>query len=145
MFDDGEYSTKVYINTGYVDNFDPDDPELINKCIDLKNTAQPVLYKNLENISDIYIGNGVLATLGYQYSTKSYDIERESGSDVQVKMVKYNEELENYQNAVKTYSEGPDPIVEYYDKIKDAYDEYVEALTDYINNSEKEVEDDAEE
>ena len=131
LFDNGNYSTKVYINTGHVSGFDINDEEFANKGIDLADTVQPVLYQNIEGITDIYIGNGVLATLGYQYSTTTYAFEQEQ--EILTLKNNYENSVANYKNAIAKYTDGaPDPADVYEKIIQENYKKYIKALDERI-------------
>ena len=73
-----ELDTKVYINTGdrrtlsaeTKNNFD-----LTGRTIDVSEQLQPIVYFDLDDLTDIYIGNGVLLSMSYQTLITTYHIE----------------------------------------------------------------------
>ena len=74
------YSTRVYMNTGESPKLSAAKKIALDEAgdyIDVAVSPQPVLYRDLDFIHDLYIGTGVLATLGYQTVITTYAFEAE--------------------------------------------------------------------
>ncbi len=102
MFDNNTYSTKVYFNTGELngltlgENGEP----TASPYVDLRDAVQPALYLNLDRLTDFYIGNGILATITYTYSTTSYEFEDSESNILDAKDL-YERGLARYAEYVK--------------------------------------------
>lgn len=107
LLDSGEYSTKVYFNTGYEDGLPTTDEELkaLESCtVDVGNSMQPIIYRDIDELTDMYIGNGVIATLGYQYSTTDYNFEDTVGSEIYILKTAYKNAVARYEAVREKYS-----------------------------------------
>lgn len=120
-----KFSTKIYINTADNDVLKYATQQQLNKLhfnhdsgnwedagvegavIDVADSIQPILYHNLDKINNLYIGNGVLATLSYQTAIVTYSFESEP--EVAGWKYRYEYYLNLLQQARKNYTSGDDP------------------------------------
>jgi hypothetical protein len=102
MFSGEDDDFKAYINTSILDGIEWNAPELEPYCVDLSEAIQPVIYYDIVNLSDLYIGRGLLATLGYTYYVVDYQFE--DVDDAYNAKILYNKGLTTYQELVKSYS-----------------------------------------
>lgn len=144
MFTDETYSTKVYMNTGDINGLTETS---INNgpTADLADVVQPIIYLDLDRLTDFYIGNGVLATLTYTYSNTSYGFETNE-EDVKNLKLAYDKGLARYKNVVKncdstmaadpsqqlaTEEDGTTSDKTWHDWLHAAYDEYIAKIAEY--------------
>ena len=91
---DDRFNTKIYMNTPNDNKLEDStrqdldslrfntssgawQPDIDGAVIDVGDSVQPVLYHNLDKINNLYIGNGILATLSYQVLIVTYSFENE--------------------------------------------------------------------
>ena len=134
LFDEGQYSTCAYINTGLLDGLplDEDGQPLVTEYINLEDATQPAAYVDLDKITDMYIGNGLMVTLGYSYSTTGYKFETEP-SVYPFKNL-YESAVKNYHDAIESYNDTSytDPADTWQPLINTAYANFINALTTRI-------------
>ena len=121
---DDRFNTKVYMNTSDDDKledstrqdldslrFNTDSgawqPDIDGAVIDVGDSVQPVLYHNLDKINNLYIGNGILATLSYQVAIVTYSFENEP--EIAGWKYRYQYYLDNLQKSRAEYIGGVDP------------------------------------
>ena len=132
LFDSGEYSTRVYFNTGDLDGVNIDASEYV----DLADMKQSALYLDIDTLTDMYVGNGVIATLTYTYSVTTYTFEEEDA--LIIKRSEYTDAIDAYNTAIKNYVgwDAPDPADALSSEgsytlgelVKQKYKEYIEVL-----------------
>ena len=87
-----DYDTKVWINT------DPQSDEYI----DLAETAQSIIYYDIDEIQSLYISNGIICALSYKEIETSYNFENER--DIANLKQQYTTAIMQYQQAVKNWT-----------------------------------------
>ena len=153
-----DYSTRVYMNTG-------ESPELSiakkitldedGDYIDVAVSPQPVLYRDLDVIHDLYIGTGVLATLGYQTVVTTYAFEAEGSISKKKRNANKKTGYLDYIDAAaqaradydkgsgSVYSPDPDSVIiknnkTYPQLIASSYESFITALEDRIADWDRE-------
>lgn len=127
------YSTKVYFNTG-INNFDFNAENNDIDYIDLADMVQPVLYTDIDSLDNLYIGNGLIANLSYQYLVTNYSFEEEQELYDQKKT--YEDAINGYISTIKNYNDInlDDPA----DSIANAYGQSVNMTwKEYIREQRK--------
>ena len=151
-----ELDTKVYINTGDRDELSAATKELFDlshQTIDVNNALQPIVYYDIDNLTDIYIGDGVLMSMSYQLLITTYNIETHQ---TLFNLQRFYKQCQtDLENAIKTFDalqldpEAIDPGDEeasYYDPFTDrtwsqsrnewvsySYENYINAFLDYMS------------
>lgn len=98
--------TCAYINTEAVDEPDWEDS---THCIDLLYSSQPAIYYDLDLLQSLYIGDGLIATVGYQYARRTYQSDNQGA--IYIRRQQYEQGLAQYLAAVKNYTiDQPDPL-----------------------------------
>lgn len=114
----------------------------IGTKINVADSIQPVLYHNLDKITNLYIGNGVLATISYQTIVSNYTFEKEN-SEVEALKRKYEKYLSLLQSNRSRYTGGNiDPDLMNYTEngstktylqwVLDSYQELIDGLNGAI-------------
>jgi hypothetical protein len=93
----------AYINTGYTNNIDMTDKSIAEHCIDLTEAIQPIIYYDINNLTDLYLGNGLMATFSYSYFTTSYAFENQGNAHTWQRI--YDISLETYNELVANYDD----------------------------------------
>ena len=97
---------------------------------------QSALYLDIDTLTDMYVGNGVIATLTYTYSVTTYTFEEEDA--LIIKRSEYTDAIDAYNTAIKNYVgwDAPDPVDALSSEgsytlgelVKQKYKEYIEVL-----------------
>lgn len=103
VFVGNEYSMCAYINTGYISDIDMTDESIAEHCIDLTEAIQPIIYYDINNLTDLYLGNGLMATFSYSYFTTSYAFENQGNAHTWQRI--YDISLETYNELVANYDD----------------------------------------
>lgn len=141
FFNGDEYSTRIYMNTGYKVKLNP---ELLNELpyLDVKDTVQPIVFYDFAKITDLYFSYGVICSLSYNTINKNYRFEDDDETIKEAKQ-NYLDAVAKYERLVNEYSDATlaqeDPAEADYDDdltiaayIDQAYNKYVQAVSAYI-------------
>ena len=152
FFDENQLDTRVYINTGE----SPMLPTTVKaelddagQYIDLAEAIQPIVYYDLDQVTDIYAGSAVLTTISYQTLITTYSFESEPEiATLKDFYLKRQAALETARKNFASASSDIDPdsqLVRLLDPainarvykslgtwVTDSYDNYIRALTAYI-------------
>ncbi len=154
FFNKDQYSTRIYINTGYEDGLNAENLDQL-PYLDVKDTVQPIVLYDLVEVTDLYFSFGVICSLSYNTITKTYRFEDDGEikieEDGKRKTVKIKDLKQNYLNAIAQYQQlvdeysdsdltQEDPTEAIYeeqnivDYIEEAHNKYMQALSIYIKN-----------
>jgi len=114
------YSSRIYINTGVSEGivyhngelYKPDG-EILQPYIDLANTGK---FKTdlIPQITDIYVGDGVILNLSYQAREIEYSVEN-TNNNLRSKREELQEAIDNYTGLFYTRKDTAEELYDYYD------------------------------
>jgi hypothetical protein len=152
FLDGNQLDTRVYINTGESPMLSTDTKAMLDETgqyIDLAEAIQPIVYYDLDQVTDIYAGSAVLTTISYQTLITTYSFESEPEIAVLKDFyLKRQAGLETARKNFASASDDVDPdyqIASFFDPaiqattyktlgawVVDSYANYIDALTKYM-------------